>query len=87
MEPLPDRTPDIDYPVRWGYRLIGSDPEAVRAAVREVLGDHEHRLTQSNTSSRGRYHAFAVELVVEDEAQRLRLFEAFKAHAAIVYVL
>lgn len=87
MEELPDRPPEIDYPARWGYRLIGADPDALRDAVREVLGDVEHVVAPSHTSKRGRYHAFAVELVVESETQRLAFFEAFRAHDAIVYVL
>ncbi|MCA8979841.1 MAG: DUF493 domain-containing protein [Planctomycetes bacterium] len=87
MRELPDRPPDIEYPTLWGYRLIGPDPEAVQAAVLEILGPCEHQLKSSHRSASGKYHSFALELTVRDEAHRLELFEAFKAHDAIVYVL
>lgn len=87
MQELPDRPPEIDYPTLWGYRLIGPDPEAVQAAVLEILGPLEHELSSSNRSSNGKFYAFALELVVQDEAHRLELFETFKSHPAIVYVL
>ena len=87
MQELPDRPPEIDYPARWGYRLIGPDTDALRAAVAEVVGERDHELRPSNTSAGGKYHSFALELVVDDEAQRLGFFEAFRAHPAVVYVL
>lgn len=87
MQDLPDRQPEISYPTRWGYRLIGPDPDAVQAAVLEIVGAQEHTLSSSNRSTNGKFYAFALELEVADEAQRLGLFERFSAHPAIVYVL
>jgi len=87
VQELPDRPPEIEYPTRWGYRLIGPDPEAVQAAVLEILGTWEHQLSSSNRSANGKFYSFALELEVRDEAQRLELFDAFKTHPAIVYVL
>jgi uncharacterized protein len=87
VQELPDRPPEIEYPTQWGYRLIGPDPEAVQQAVLEIVGTQEHQLSSSNRSANGKYYSFALELVVRDEAYRLELFETFKAHAAIVYVL
>ena len=87
VKELPDRKPEIEYPTRWGYRVIGPDAQAVRAAVGEVLAGLEFELEESHRSPGGKYQAFAVQLVVRDEEERLGLFEAFKRHPAIVYVL
>jgi len=77
----------LDYPCRWAYRLIGADPERMRAAVAEVVGERDHTLEHANTSNAGRYHALHLELVVHDEAQRVGIFKALARHGAIKIVL
>ena len=87
MQELPDCQPEITYPTRWGYRLIGTDEAAVRAAVTDVIANRDHTFAASHQSTAGRYLSFALELEVQDEADRHGLFNAFAAHDAIVYVL
>jgi len=73
---LDDKRPQIDYPCAWTYRIVCTDESAVRAAVIEIVGDSEHTLVAVRASSGGRYHTLELELVVRDETQRNRIFQA-----------
>lgn len=79
--------PRIDYPCPWLFKVIGSDRQAVAAAIAEVMGATEHLLVHANASSGGKYHSFNLELVVESEAHRDRLYRELSACAAVKVVL
>ncbi len=79
--------PDITYPAEWTYSLVGHDEAAIRDTVKQVLGARLYRLSVSRRSSGGKYISMALELVVETEAERTRLYAEFGASNAIVTVL
>lgn len=79
--------PEINYPCPWLFKVIGVDRPAVAAAVAEVVGGAEHLLTYSHSSSGGKYHSFNLELVVESEAHRDRLYRELAACVVIRVVL
>lgn len=82
----PDR-PRIDYPCLWLFKVIGVEREAVAAAISGVVGGAEHLVTYANASSGGKYHSFNLELVVESEAHRDRLYRELSACAVVRVVL
>ncbi|WP_028584452.1 HP0495 family protein [Desulfogranum mediterraneum] len=79
--------PEIEYPCLWQYKIIGSQPEHIREAVAAVVRDASHLLTDSNTSSGGRYCSLNLELVVQSEEERLALYQQLVEHKAIKIVL
>ena len=79
--------PEIEYPCTWTYRIIGSDEQAIREAVRRLLGDAGYVLTPSNTSATGKYVSLVLKLVVIDEQQRLGISRDLLAEETIRYVL
>lgn len=89
--PLDDRKPDISYPCRWRYRVIGEGDQDIRAAiaaaVRAVLDDDEHEIEPSHTSRSGRYISLQLSVVVNDERQRLELGASLQSSTAVRYVL
>ncbi len=78
---------DLEYPCQWGYTLIGADQALIRRAVRELAGDREHSLAPSNRSRTGKYCSFHLELVVEDEQERVSLYQALRSHRDILMVM
>ncbi len=78
---------ELEYPCKWQYKVIGQDAEAVQDAIREIVQDRECLVSHSSSSSKGKYHSFNVELVVHDEADRVKNYEAFRSHAAVKMVL
>ena len=79
--------PDIDYPGPWIYKIIGADEEALRRLVASLLGERPHTLTLSGRSAGGKYTSLRLEVTVDDEADRLALFEALSVHPAVKVVL
>lgn len=81
------RRPEILYPCLWPYQVIGSDEQALRAAVLEVIGEAPHNWKPGHVSKGGKYRSLGLELRVEDEAERLAVFERLSRHPAIRFVL
>ena len=81
------RKPQIDYPCPWGYRVIGEDETDLREAIREAVGDAEHELEFSRSSSKGNYIALRLKVMVRNEAHRLGIDRYLRTHAAVRYVL
>lgn len=79
--------PDIQYPCRWQYRLIGEERAAIIKAIQAVADLTVCTISDGNTSSGGRYLSINVEMTVSDEAERLRLYRQFAADPAIRVVL
>lgn len=82
-----DREPQIAYPCLWSYKVMGPDPDKLRAAVRFVVGSLEHELTESNRSRTGKYVSLHLRLVVHDKNQRHAIFNALRSHADVRAVL
>jgi len=87
MDALGDRRPDLIYPIRWSYRIVGTSAEILRALVAEIMGPHEHALVPSRASRTGKYVSYHLTLVVRDEAHRLDVYERLRRSETILRVL
>jgi len=84
----PDETgPQIDYPTSWGYRIVGTSEEAIRAHVRALLAGVEHELVLGRQRRGGRYVSLHLSLVVRDESQRLAIYQQLASHDAVRLVV
>ena len=87
--------PAITYPCRWSYKLIGHAEAEIRLAVDrsasaqfgDSLESREPRMEQSRTSSGGRFLSFNLTLRVDDEQERLGLFNALGEAPEILIVI
>lgn len=79
--------PNIDYPCQWHYRLIGEDRTAIVEAIHAVVDANLCVLSEGNASSGGRYLSLNLEITVDNEGERLRLYQAFSNHPAIRVVI
>lgn len=79
--------PQIQYPCRWQFRLIGEERAAVIAAINAVVDATGCEISDGNVSSGGRYLSVNVEMTVDGEAERQRLYQRFAADPAIKVVL
>ena len=78
---------EIKYPCKWSYRIIGDDEKLLRDAAASALGNKKYKLSLSNSSSGGKYYSLNLELTVENEAERLRIFNHLKKDIAVKFVL
>ena len=82
-----DQKPQIDYPTRWSYRIVGTSEAAIREHVAACLADKPHELAVGRHSSGGRYVSMHLTLTVDDEAERLAVFEQMSQHDTVRFVL
>jgi putative lipoic acid-binding regulatory protein len=87
MQDLSGRKPEIDYPCRWQFRLIGEERAAMVEAITTLAGIPADEITEANVSSGGRYLSLKIELVVHDDDERLAYYRLLAAHPAIRMVL
>jgi len=79
--------PQFAYPCAWGYRVLGTDCERLRAAVASAVGNVDYVLNFSRESHGGRYVAMNLELVVTDEEHRTSIYRALKQSEDVILVL
>jgi putative lipoic acid-binding regulatory protein len=79
--------PEIVYPCRWVYKVIGRDLSLLHSAVAEVLSGENYAVTPSRSSKGGAYHCLSVELTVESESVRVGFYEKLRRHPAAIMVL
>ena len=77
----------IEYPCRWVYKIFGKDRDQMREALCEVLPGHDYTVNPSHSSSHKNYHCMNLDIIVSDEEERTGIYEALRAHHAILFVL
>ncbi len=80
--PGPEQRPEITYPAPWSFKVIGTDEQDVRRAVKITLavcldqnsGDRAYELSLTRTSTQGSYVSLNLELTVLSDAERDAIF-------------
>ncbi|MEA3492473.1 MAG: DUF493 domain-containing protein [Campylobacterota bacterium] len=87
---LDDKTqdkPEIFYPTQWGFKLIGRDADALKACIKEVMGDKEHLCSSGNRSKGGKFHSYNASCEVDSQEERDRIFKSFQDHDDVKMVI
>jgi putative lipoic acid-binding regulatory protein len=79
--------PQIDYPCKWPYKIIGESIDEMINAVEEVVVDLEYDLTPSNISRKGKYLSLNITVEVPSEIMRDLIFQKLAKHPAIKFVI
>jgi putative lipoic acid-binding regulatory protein len=82
-----NKKPQIDYPCKWPYKIIGDSVEEMISAVEEVVADLKYDLTPSNISRKGNYFSLNIAVNVPSETVRDLIFQNLTKHPAIKYVM
>lgn len=84
---LTNRKPEIDYPCRWQYTVIGTAEHKILEAIDAVIGDRQHTLTASKSSSSGKYLSMNLELEVHSEDMRDGIFAKLQRHPNLKMII
>lgn len=79
--------PEIIYPTKWGFKLIGRDKEALLNCIKEAMGEKEHHCHLGNASRTGKFHSYNASCSVETEEERKAIFAYFEAHTDVDMVI
>lgn len=78
--------PNITYPCKWEYRVIGRDEKKLRELIFEIM-PREYEVRFGKNSARGHYVSLYVELEVQNEAERNEIFSALQKSQEVKMVL
>lgn len=80
-------TPEIDYPCKWGYKLIGRDRAAMQETVKKIVGEKVHTLSPSKTSAKGTFVSLHLEVLVFSHDERTFIYEELRASKGFLHIL
>ncbi len=78
---------ELDYPCSWKYKIVLLESINVKHVVKSIISEREHKLQNSNTSKKGKFKSYSIELIVHNEDDRKELHKLFGDHADIKMVL
>jgi len=78
---------ELNYPCDWQYKVVGYNQEDIENAMKSLFDDREYNIKLSNTSSKGKFKSFALNLLVHNEDDRVEIYKQLKDHDDIKYVL
>lgn len=84
---LQDKKLELEYPCNWCYKVIASEKDALQQAVKDVVDEREHKLTDSNSSKTGKYVSMNLDMLVHNDDDRQFIYDALKKHQDIKMVL
>ncbi len=88
--------PEITYPTKWSYRIVGKSETEMRQTISQILHDYNnqnknptphHTIKTANQSTTGKYLSLNLEITVQNENHRIQIFNALSNHPHIRYVL
>jgi len=79
--------PDIDYPTKWGFKIIGKDKDKLLSCIKEVMEGKEHLCSLGNVSKTGKFTTYNASCIVEDEEERNKIFKYFEENDDINMVI
>jgi len=81
------RKPEIGYPTKWEYKIIGANVDKMLKAVEEIIIGLDYEVTPSNISRKGKYFSLNIKIVVPSEVLRDIIFQKFSSHPDIRMVI
>jgi len=72
------KEPIIDYPCTWPYKVIGSDRALMEKEISAKLNHMQFEMSVSNQSKKGKYVSFHVEATVNNDGERVDVFNTLK---------
>jgi putative lipoic acid-binding regulatory protein len=67
--------------------VIASEKKALEQAIKDVIDEREHKLSDSNKSKTGKYVSMNLDMLVHNEDDRQFIYDALKKHQDIKMVL
>ncbi|MBU0674625.1 MAG: DUF493 domain-containing protein [Proteobacteria bacterium] len=79
--------PEIEYPCRWQYTIIGTHREQLRDLIEEIADSRQYTLCFSKVSSSGKYHSFDLDIEVRCQEERDALYQQLICHNLVKVIL
>jgi putative lipoic acid-binding regulatory protein len=84
---LDGKKPEINYPTKWDYKIIGSSVDEMLKAVEETIVGLDYQVTPSKISKNEKYFSLNVTVLVPSEILRDLIFQKLSSHPHIKFVI
>ena len=61
---------ELTYPCSWIYKVVLLETTDTKKVAKEILGDREHTVKESNKSKKGKFKSYNLELMVHNDDDR-----------------
>ena len=82
-----DGKPEISYPCRWQYKLIGRIEELMHEEAKAIVAHRPHEIKQGNKSRTGKFVSIELVVEVQHEEERLFIYDCLTKSQVIMQVL
>ncbi|NOZ90800.1 MAG: DUF493 domain-containing protein [Epsilonproteobacteria bacterium] len=82
-----DKKPKIEYPCDWGFKIIGTDKEKLKACVSDIMAHRDYKCRDGNISKNGKFVTLNANCEVSSQEERDELFKAFQDHNDVKMVI
>ncbi len=79
--------PEINYPCRWSYKIIGSNAEKLLEAIDEASCGIRYNVSLSNVSKNAKYFSLNLTMEVPSEFIRDLIFQKLGESEHIKFIL
>jgi putative lipoic acid-binding regulatory protein len=81
------KRPKIEYPCKWGYRVIGENEASLRKAASDVFKEKSYSISPSRSSKTGKYVSIELTAEVKNEKARDKIYRSLRAHPSVIIVI
>lgn len=81
------KRPDIEYPCKWDYKIIGTDVSEMIKIIEEAVGDLSYEISPSNISKKENYFSLNLTVFVPSEIVRDIIFQKVSSSAFVKIVI
>ena len=78
---------ELDYPCSWKYKIVILETVNIKYISKDIFGEREHKIKESNVSKKGKFKSYSIELIVHNEDDRKELYKSLGEHEKIKMVL
>ena len=78
---------ELEYPCNWCYKIVLLNEKNAKKIASTILEDRDHKVTNSKTSSKGKFKSYNIDLTVHSDEDREDLHKKFHAHKDIKMVV
>ncbi len=81
------KRPEIQYPTKWQYKVIGTDLDEIISAIEKAAGNLKYEIIPSNISENSKYYSVNFSVVVGSESIRDNIFQKLSSNEHIKIVM
>ncbi|QKF83412.1 DUF493 domain-containing protein [Halarcobacter ebronensis] len=78
---------ELTYPCSWKYKIVILETINVKYISKDIFGDRDHSVKESNVSKKGKFKSYTIELLVHNDDDRKELYKQLGEHKDIKMVL